>query len=238
MTMLLHVQPEIRKFQEYLEKSGIRTIVPSKKLDFETDYIDSVFLGTKDGIANVGTLRLKNSPIDYVQLVKKQECVRCDYVMGSHVGMGIHKHTWWKIRLFLTFPTEIHLGPLNLGTIATIKKGFFRSEVENVIWNGYQKLTTLPPGLIRDNVVEVLDHNQELLALMRKCLLKEKIITISRYSAKETKEVKTNAKIVISSQWKILKDINLDANTLSMYEIIAQIVKEKVDELKYHLTYK
>ena len=238
MTMLLHVQPEIRKFQEHLEKNGIISTTPSEKLDFEADYIDSVFLGTKDGIANVGTLELRNSPIDYLQLVKKQKCVRCDYVMGSHVGMGIHKHTWWKIRFFLTFPVEIHLGPLDLGTITTIKKGLFRSEVEDVLWNGYEKLTTLPPGLIRDNVVEVLDDNQELRILMRKCLQKEKIITISRYSAKETKEVKTNAKIVISSQWKILKDTYLDANTLNMYEIMAQIVKKKIDELKYHLTYK
>ena len=100
MTMLLHVQPEIRKFQEHLEKNGIVSIVPSEKLDFEADYMDSVFLGTKDGIANVGALELKNSPIDYIQLVKKQKCVRCHYVMGSHVGMGIHKHTWWKIRFF------------------------------------------------------------------------------------------------------------------------------------------
>ena len=104
MTMLLHVQPEIRKFQEHLGKNGIVLTTPSEKLDFEADYIDSVFLGTKDGIANVGTLELRNSPIDYLQLVKKQKCVRCDYVMGSRVGMGIHKHTWWKIRFFLTFP--------------------------------------------------------------------------------------------------------------------------------------
>ena len=139
---------------------------------------------------------------------------------------------------FLTFPIDISLGPLDLGTITTIKKGLFRSEVENVVWNGYQKLTTLPPGLIRDNVVEVLDHNQELRDLMRKCLSKEKIVTISRYSPTESNEVKTNLKIVISSKWKILKNINLDSNTLSMYEIIAQTVKEKIDELKYHLTCK
>ena len=200
MTMLLHMQPELKKFQDHLEKNDIISIIPSEKLDFEADYIDSIFLGTKDGIANLGALELKNSPIDYIQLVKKQKCVRCHYVMGSHVGMGIHKHTWWKIRFFLTFPIDISLGPLDLGTITTIKKGLFRSEVENIVWNGYQKLTTLPPGLIRDNVVEVLDHNQELRDLMRKFLLKEKIVTISRYSPKESKEVKTNVEIVISSK--------------------------------------
>ena len=138
----------------------------------------------------------------------------------------------------MAFPANIYLGPLDLGTITTIKKGLFHSEIENVVWNGYPKLTTLPPGLIRDNVVEALDHNQKLRNLMRKCLQKEKIITISRYSAKETKEVKTNVKIIISSQWKVLRDINLDTTTLSMYEIMAQIVKKKIQELKYHLTYK
>ena len=236
MTMLLQIQPEIRKFQNYLEKNGIRSTVPSKKLDFEADYMDSVFLGLNNGIANVGALELRNSPIDYVQLVKKQEHVRCDYVMGSHVGMGIHRHTWWKIRFFLAFPMEIHIGPLDIGTITTIKKGFFHSEVENFDWNGYQKLTTLPPGLIKDNVAEALDRNRELRTLMRKCLLKERVITISRYSTKETKEGKTNARIVISSQWKISKDINMDMNTLNMYEIISQVVKKKINELKYHLT--
>ncbi len=34
------------------------------------------------------------------------------------------------------------------------------------MWNGYPKLTTLPPGLVRDNVVEPLYQDQRLQQLM------------------------------------------------------------------------
>lgn len=180
---------------------------------------------------------MENSPIDYIQLIKKQELTKCDYVMGSHVGMGVHKHSWWKLRFFLSFPKTIQIGPLDIGTITTIKKGFFHSQVEEFMWNGYQKLTTLPPGLVRDNVAYALYDDQKLRVLMTKCLLKERTITVSRYAPRETRNITTNSKVVIESQWKFLKDIYIDSDTREMYEKIADIVKNKIDELKYHLTY-
>jgi hypothetical protein len=105
------------------------------------------------------------------------------------------------------------------------------------MWNGYQKLTTLPPGLVRDNVVEPLNHDQRLTELMMKCLLKERIITISRYSPHhKTKSIKTNSKIVIESKWRIQSDLFVNDNTIEMYEKMAKIVKQTINNLKYHLT--
>ncbi|AJM93063.1 hypothetical protein [Nitrosopumilus piranensis] len=236
MSMLLHVEPELEKLQAHLKKHGIDSRVSEQRLDFEADNVDAVFLGTTDGIGHVGTLKLENSPIDFIEILKKQEYAKCDFVMGSHVGMGVHKHSWRKLRFFLSLPPSIQLGPLDFGTITTIKKGLFNSKVEDFVWSGYQKLTTLPPGLVRDNVADALYQEQRLRALMIKCLLKERTIVISRYTPQE-KDVKTNSKIVIESQWKFLKDIYLDSDTIEMYRIIATVLKNKINELKYHLTY-
>ena len=236
MTMLLRVEPELIKLQEHLKKIGIKSSIPESRLDFESDYVDSILLGTKDGVGSAGSLMLENSPLDYIQILKKQEFVNCDYVMGAHVGMGIHKHSWWKLRIFLTFPEQISLGPLDFGTLTTIKKKLFHSEVESFMWNGYQRLTTLPPGLIRDSVGDALYQDQILRQLMTKCLIKEKVIKVSRYSPKDTETVRTNSQIVMESQWKLLKDIHLDYETIEMYERITEIIKDKVDELRYHLT--
>jgi hypothetical protein len=72
---------------------------------------------------------------------------------------------------------------------------------------------------------------------MTECLLKERIILVSRYSApKEKKALSTNSKIVIESTWKLQKDIFIDDSTLDMYEKIAEIVKGMIYNLKYHLT--
>lgn len=235
--MLLTQDPILEKIQKHFEIHGIKSAISEERYDFEDDFLDSYLLETKGGIGNAGTLKLENSPIDYVQVLKKQEYVKCDYAAGGHVGMGMHKHSWWMMRFFLAFPESINLGPFDIGTITTIKKGLFHSEVESFMWNGYPKLTTLPPGLIRDNVVEPLDHDQLLRRLMIKCLLKERIITISRYSVrKESTRLKTNSKILIKSTWKIQKDLFVDHGTLDMYGRIAKIVKQTVNNLKYHLT--
>ena len=237
MSILLRVESELEKLKIHLKEYGLESSISEQRLDFEEDYVDVIFLGTNDGIGNVGTLKVKNSPIDYIQVIKKQEYANCDYVIGSHVGMGVHKHSWWKLRFLLSFPQKIHPGPLDIGTITTIKKGLFHSQVEEFVWNGYQKLTTLPPGLVRDNVADALYEDQRLRSLMTKCLLKERTITVSRYAPKETRSLNTGSKMIIESQWKILKDVYLDSDTIEMYERMAQIVKNKIDELKYHLTY-
>ena len=237
MTILLTTDPILEDIQKYFKDYGVQSSLSEHRLDFEADYVDSVFLGTKGGIRNAGSLKLENSPIDYINIIKKYEYEKCDYVAGAHVGMGIHKHSWWKIRFFLSFPESYELGPLNIGTISTVKKGLLHSVVESFLWNGYQKLTTLPPGLIRDNVVDQLSEDQRLRQLMTKCLLNERTITVSRYSPRCVSDtVKTNSKIVISSSWKFQKDLFINHETIEMYERIAEIVKHTVNNLKYHLT--
>lgn len=140
------------------------------------------------------------------------------------------------MKLFLAFSDSIRIGPFDIGTLTTIKKGLFHSEVESFMWNGYPKLTTLPPGLIRDNVVEPLSSDQKLQQLMTKCLLKERTITISRYlPCHESGTVETNSKIIIKSKWKLQKDLFADHDTMKMYEKMAKIVKQTVNDLKYHL---
>ncbi len=236
MALLLISDPILEKIQKHFNGYGIKSSISEERLDFESDYPDICILGVKDGMGNVGSLKLENSPIDYIQIIKKQECAKCDYAVGGHVGMGIHKHSWWMMKLFLAFSDSIRIGPFDIGTLTTIKKGLFHSEVESFMWNGYPKLTTLPPGLIRDNVVEPLSSDQKLQQLMTKCLLKERTITISRYlPCHESDTVETNSKIIIKSKWKLQKDLFADHDTMKMYEKMAKIVKQTVNDLKYHL---
>jgi len=237
MSILIQILPELQKLQEHFERFGIRTSIPQERFDFEQDYPKSIFLGTDNGIGSLGVIEIKNSPIDLIQILKKQEFVKCNYVMGGHVGMGVHKHSWYKLRFILSFPKTINLGPLDMGTITTIQKGLVHSKVQEFIWSGYQKLTTLPPGLVRDNVSDELNQDQKLRILMTRYLLKEKTIKVSRYVPKN-KSVKKDSKIIIESQWKIQRDLKINAETFDMYERIAEDIKRKVDELKYHLTYK
>lgn len=237
MTMLLNADPVLGKFQKHIEILGVRSKIPDQKLDFESDYKESHLLGTKEEIGSAGSLELVGSPIDYIHLIKKQEFAKCDFAVGGHVGMGVHIHSWWKIRFFLSFPESIKLGPFDMGTLTTVRKGMFHSKVESFLWSGYQKLTTLPPGLVRDNVADALYSNQILQQLMIKCLLKERTITVSRYSSKhhEPNTKPTHSKVIIESTWKLQKDLFMDEDTLCMYEKIAEIVRFTVNNLKYHL---
>ena len=241
MTMLIEKDPILEKFQKNLESLGIKSELNfEKKLDFEFDFLDAGILGTNKGIGSAGAFRIKESPIDFIQILKKQKMEKCDYALGSHVGMGFHLHSWWKLRFFLTFPEPIEVGPLNIGTLTTIRRGRFRSKVEDFIWNGHRKLTTLPPGLVRDNVADMLYDDQNLRHMMMDCLLKERTIIISKYSppkkSRERNGMVTDSKIMIQSQWKLHKDLFLDQKTIDMYERIALIVKKAVYDLKYHLS--
>ena len=70
-----------------------------------------------------------------------------------------------------------------------------------------------------------------------KCLLKERVITISRYSPRnESKALKTNSKIVIETKWKLQRELLLDKDTMNMYEKMAEITKRTINNLKYYLT--
>ena len=238
MTLLLTTDPILEKIQKHFEGLGLNSSIVSKKLDFELDYKDVHFIDSESGIGTAGSLKMENSPVDYLHIIKKQEYAKCDYAVGGHVGMGVHIHSWYKMRFFMSFPESIKLGPFDIGTLTTIRKGLLHSEVENFVWNGYQKLTTLPPGLIRDNVADALYSDKTLQKLMKKCLLKERTITVSRYSPTIHEGIKTeptNSKIKIESQWKLQKDLFIDKDTLDMYEILAGIVKSTVNSLKYHL---
>ena len=238
MTLLLMTDPVLEKIQKHFESLGLKSSIVDEKLDFELDYKDVHFMDGKNGMGTAGSLKLEDSPIDYLHIIKKQEYAKCDFVVGDHVRMGVHIHFWYKMRFFLLFPESIKLGPFDMGTLTTIKKGLLRSKVKNFAWNGYQKLTTLPPGLVRDNVSDALYSDQKLKQLMMKCLLKERTIIVSRYSPTIPEEVtvkSTNSKIKIESTWKLQKDMFIDKDTLDMYEILARIVKSTVNTLKYHL---
>jgi len=91
---------------------------------------------------------------------------------------------------------------------------------------------------VQDNVADALYSDKKLKQLMMKCLLKERTITVSRYSPTKPIEITakpTNSKIKIESIWKLQKDMFIDKDTLDMYEILARIVKSTVNTLKYHL---
>ena len=229
--------PILEKIQKHFESLGLKSSIVDEKLDFERDYKEVHLMEGKNGIGTAGSLRLKDSPIDYIHIIKKQEYAKCDFAVGGHVGMGVHIHSWYKMRFFLSFPESIKLGPFDMGTLTTIKKRLLHSEIESFIWNGYQKLTTLPPGLVRDNVADALYLDNKLKQLMMKCLLKERTITVSRYSPtiQGVTTKSTNSKIKIESTWKLQKDLLIDKDTLNMYEILAGIVKSTVNTLKYHL---
>lgn len=210
-----------------------------KRMDFEYDYKDAELIHGIDGIGGVGVFEIDNSPIDYFHLVKKQEWAKCDFAAGGRAGMGIHLHSWFKIRFFLSFPDPITIGPINIGTVATIQKGLFHSKIEEYFWNGYQKLTTLPPGLIRDNLVERLDYDVDLRQLIMENLVNERVIKISKYVPPELacikKAIVSNSKIMMESKWKLQKDLFFNKETLEMYNRLGEIIKNTVFELKYHL---
>ena len=238
MALLLMTDRVLDKIQKHFEELGLKSSVIDEKLDYELDYKDIHLMDGKNGMGTAGSLRLDNSPINHLHIVKKQEYAKCDFAVGGHVGMGVHIHSWWKMRFFISFPESIKLGPFDMGTLTTIKKGLLHSKVESFIWNGYPKLTTLPPGLIRDDVSNALYSDKNLQQLMMKCLLKEGTIIISRYSSIPSNEIKTkstNSKIKIETQWKLQKDLYIDKDTLDMYERLAGIVKSTVNSLKYHL---
>lgn len=235
MSVILTVDPRIKKLEKSLRDYGLKTSIPDSPLDFENDYIAARVLGNTTGMGSVGTIRIHNSPISYLNIIKKQEMAKCDFVAGGYAGMGVHLHFWFKLRFFLSFP-NITIGPLNMGTLTNIKKNLFRSMVESYCWNGYQKLTTLPPGLVLDNVGESLDENKTIRQLMTKCLLKERVIRISRYDPQTTKSLRTNSKVVIESHWKLQKDLLLDGDTIQMYVLIAETIKSTIHNLRYHLT--
>ena len=235
MSILLTSDPVIEKLQKHFKNYGMNTSTLDQKLDFEDEFISSNLLANENGIGNLGTIKVNDSPIDYINVLKKQELAKCDFAVGGYAGMGVHIHSWLKLRFFLSFSDNINIGPLNMGTLTTIKKGLLKSEIEEYDWSGYKKLTTLPPGLVLDNVAEFLDKDQVLGHLMNYALLKEKVIMISRYNAPNSKKLKTNAKIVIESSWKFQKDVFLDNDSIRMYELMAEIIKKVVNNLKYHL---
>lgn len=238
--MLVTQDPFLQKFQKTLTSYGVKSeVIENDRLDFEYDYRDISLLQTVDGIGNVGTLRIRRSSIDYFHIIKKKKLEKCEFAVGGSVGMGVHEHSKWKIRFLLAFPIPVKIGPLNFGTITTIKKGRFFSKVEDFVWNGYTKLTTLPPGLLHDNVADALYSDKELKELMKDCLLKERVITVSKYSPPELAYQKnatpTFSKIIIESGWKYRNDLVPNKKTLDMYERIASHVRKMIDSLSYHL---
>jgi hypothetical protein len=225
-------------------------------MDFEYDYPRSSLDGPNPGIASRGVMKV-NGSIDYIDILKRKTVTKSEFAPGGMYGMGVAEGTMWKMRFFLSFPPEVNVGPLNIGTLTKILKGRFHSKVEDYIWDGYGKLTTLPPGMIPDDVIATLSSDKKLRELMMHALLKERVITVSVYKPKtkvnyEISQIvkddsywykykpkkESHAKIVITSEWKGQKDIFIDKDTLEMYQRIASDIKTMVEKLRYHLVQK
>lgn len=242
------------KLEQHLKSKGLSCqLLSDGVMDFQYDYPRVSLDGPHEGIASRGAMIVKDAGFDYIDILKKKTISSKPVSTGSPYGDWYGEGTFWKIRYFLSFPQKTTFGPLKIGTLTKILKGRFSSKVEDFIWNGYGKLTTLPPGLIRDNVVEYLNGNK-LRELMMQSLLKEKTITLSVYtpktkvnhealkkispeswSYKYKPKKESYTKIVMTSEWKPEKLLYLNEETIETYNIIATTIKNVVDKLKYHL---
>jgi hypothetical protein len=244
-----------KKIHKHLVSLGLDCkLLPDGTMDFEYDYPRASLDGPTPGIASRGVMKVNDS-VSYIDILKRKTVTKSEFAPGGTCGMGIAEGTTWKMRYFISLPSEIRIGPLNIGTLTKILKGRLSSKVEDFMWDGYGKLTTLPPGMIYDDVISILNSDTKLHDLMMKSLLKERIITASVYSPKAKvsyeylKIVKDDsywykykpkkesyAKILITSEWKSQKDLFIDRETLEMYQRIASNIKNTIEKLKYHLT--
>lgn len=227
--MLIQQERIAEKIHKHLESIGMKTeLLPPLSI-----------IGPSEGISVMGTMRVYDSNIDYVDIVKRKILEESSFAPGGFSGLGVFEYTTWKIRFFLTFPATISLGPLNIGTLTKILKGKFHSKVEDFVWSGYGKLTTLPPGMVHDDVISALNSDSKLRDLMMKLLLKEKVITISACNPKKKVEQtgtrESGVKIMISSDWKTQKDLFIDKYVLETYERISMDLKSAIEKLKYVL---
>jgi hypothetical protein len=225
-------------------------------MDFEYDYPRTSLDGPNPGVASRGVFRT-NGGINYIDILKRKTIMRSEFAPGGIYGMGVAEGTTWKLRYFLSFPSEVSIGPLKIGTLTKILRGRFHSKVEDFIWDGYGKLTTLPPGMIPDDVIATLNADTRLRELMMHALLKERVITVSVYKPKAKVDYEkaqiakddsywykykpkkeSHAKIVMTSEWKGQKDLFIDKETLEMYQRIATNIKSMVEKLEYHLIQK
>lgn len=243
-----------KKLHKHLSSLGLECkMIPDGTMDFEYDFPRSSLDGPNPGVASRGVFKVADG-IDYIDLLKRKTISKSEFAPGGFYGMGIAEGTMWKLRYFLSFPSEYELGPLNFGTLTKILKGRLHSKVEDFIWSGYGKLTTLPPGMVADDVIAALTADKKLRELMMHALLKEQVVTVSVYKPKAKVDYEisrivkddsywykykpkkeSHAKIVITSEWKTQKDLFMDPQTLEAYRRIGDIVKTTVEKLKYHL---
>lgn len=243
-----------KKLHKHLTSLGLECkLLPDGMMDFEYDYPRSSLDGPNPGIASRGVLKIVDS-IDYIDVLKRKTVTKSEFAPGGLYGMGVAEGTMWKLRYFLSFPSEYDLGPLNFGTLTKVLKGRFHSKVDDFLWNGYGKLTTLPPGMVADDVIGVLDADKRLRDMMLHALIKEHTISVSVYQPKakvnyEISQIvkddsywykykpkkESHAKIVITSEWKTQKDLFIDELTLQTYQRIATDIKSTVERLRYHL---
>jgi len=248
----------VMKLEKHLKSKGLDcSILPDGTMDFEYDYPRVPLDGPVEGIASRGVMKVNNCDIDFLDVVKQKKICASGLAPGGIYGMGVNEATTWKIRFFMSFPPTLKIGPLKIGTITKIEKGAFHSKVEDYIWNGYGKLTTLPPGMVYDDVMGALEEDKKLRELMMKCLLKEVKVTVDVYTPKRKVEYdhlqyvrddsiwyrfkpkkESYAKILITSGWKPQKDLFIDETTIQMYKRIATNIKKAVERVRYHLEQK
>ena len=230
----------VLKLQKHLASAGMdNELLEPGTMDFEYDYPRIQLTGPTEGIASVGAMRVRDGHITYLDVLKRKVLEESGFSPGSTYGLGLHEYTTWKIRFFLSLPPTIKIGPLNIGTISKVLKGKFHSKIEDFVWNGFGKLTTLPPGLVHDDVISALDSDSKLKELMIKSLLKEKIITVAHYTPKKSKEQtgghQSFAKVLITSDWKPQHDLLIDNNAVSTYQQLAIDIKNAIIRLRYVL---
>ena len=234
--MLVAQEEILGKLSHHLDTIGIHSEIETRKLDFESDYKPSYFYETSPGIGSAGTLAIRDKAVSYINMVKKLAIEECHFTRGSYVGMGKHMHTWWKTRYFVTFDMPLELGPLKFGTLAKVSKGRFRSKVDDFIWSGYGKLTTLPPGHLYDDVIAMLESDVIIREMVLRNLLKENTISISAYRPKpDSKAMPSGAAIMISSEWKTQNELFAGKDLYYMYMRIASVLQDAVTKLEYHL---
>lgn len=229
-------------------------LVSDGTFDFEYDYPRVSLNMPLKGIASRGVFIVKNKSFNYIDILKKKVISDTPRNTGSPYGDWYAEGILWKLRFFLSFDPKITIGPLQIGTLTNLRQGKFTTTVEDFEWNGYGRLTTLPPGLVLDDVIEELNKDSRLRELMMKTLLKERTITTSVYSPKTKVDYKTveranldspwlkykpklesNAKILITSQWKPQSRLLIDKNILETYDRIGSAIRRVVDRAKYHL---
>lgn len=184
------------------------------------------------GTMNVGSFRIFSKNIDYVNII---ECL--GYQVGSRsygrYSRSEHVADLWQARYFLQTDKQGKLAPMDVFTESSVEKGFMHSKVVDVVWKGSGKMTTLPPHIQNDDLLEKLNNDQQLKAMLMQNLIKEKTIRAKAYIPKKKDDEEWKDYVVIFGDWRESKNLFVSKECFDMYDRIAYIVREMISSLKY-----